>query len=518
MNGRVRRLITGALGLALWRGAERRRPAPAPSLSAVMALVCGCAAGPDYEAPTLDLPAAWSRTLEEGLAGGAAVEERWWKLFDDPVLDAFIERARSRNLSVQEAVARIHEARAQRGVVRGGLLPEGGAVGSYTRIDISDNGNPFGSGDGDFPAYDFWSAGFDASWELDVFGRVRRALEAAGAEIDGAVEGMHGVVVTLLGDVAANYVQIRTLEERIRSAEENARIQAETLRITEERYRAGAVSQLDVSQAKSNLHRTLAAVPLLQGALARTMNRLRVLMGESPRDLSEELAGPRAIPAAKPRSIALGVPAELLRRRPDVRQAERDLSAQSARIGVAAADLYPRLSLVGTFTLDSTEFDPWLESDSTAFRAGPSLRWNVFNFGRARSTVHAREARFEQALHRYRQIVLEAIEEVENALVSYARNREAEAHLAQAREAAEQAAETADVQYRQGATSFQSLLDAQRFLAEVEDLHAASRGDVTLSLIALFKALGGGWSAAGPAAGSDEAGGAARLSDAAARR
>jgi NodT family efflux transporter outer membrane factor (OMF) lipoprotein len=458
---------------------------------AALAVAAGCAVGPDHQEPEVPLPEAWSQPLGEGVSPGLAADPRWWLALGDPILNDLVARARAHNLTLLAATARIAEARALHGAAKGGLFPDVDATASYTRINISDNGNPFGVGTASLPPFDFWSAGFDASWELDLFGGVRRAMEAASADIDAAIEDRNSVLVTLAGDVAANYVQLRTLQYRIRFAEENARLQAESARITEDRHRAGAVSQLDVAQARSNLHRTRAAIPLLRDGVVRNMNRLAVLMGENPRDLAAEL-GPEP-PAGSPPSMTVDLPADLIRNRPDIRHAEREVAAQSARIGVAKAELYPRFSLLGTFTFDTTQFKKWFTGDSIAYRVGPDLRWNILDFGRTRSVIAAEEARWQESVLRYRLTVIEAIGEVENALSAGARAREAAAELGQALTAAQDAARTAEVQYRQGATGFQSLLDAQRFLAEIQDRHAEVRGDVYIAWIALQKALGVGW-------------------------
>lgn len=450
----------------------------------------GCKVGPECFRPNAELPPGWKAAIDESLATQVEADQVWWTAFNDAGLNTLVERARSQNLTLQEANARIWEARSQRGVVRGGLFPQVAHTDSYSRNKISNNASPFGTV-GNFPAFDFWSTGFDASWELDVFGAVRRNLEAADADIGLACENYNALHVTLLGDVAGNYVLLRTLQEREAIAQENARIQNETLRITEERFGAGAVSELDVSQAKSNLHRTRAAIPQLQRERERTINRLCVLQGENPRELTE-IGASVSIPRS-PETIAIGLPVNLIRQRPDIRRAEFEVCAQSARIGVAVADLYPRFSLNGSFTLNSTDIGTLFDGNSIAYRIGPALRWDILNFGRVRSNIDVQEAQFQQSVLRYRQAVLNAVEEVENALVSFQRNQETEVELHEAVTAAEKAARTAEEQYKAGAISFQSLLDTQRFLAELQDRHAQARGDVTLSAVTLYKSLGGGW-------------------------
>ncbi|OHB75688.1 MAG: hypothetical protein A2W31_08840 [Planctomycetes bacterium RBG_16_64_10] len=460
-----------------------------PTLLA-FALFCGCQVGPEHCVPWTPVPAQWNGPADGAFPTDQPVDACWWQAFNDPVLTSLVGQAQTQNLSLQAAAARIAEARAQRGFAIGGLFPNLNAIASYTRTDISDNGTPFGISFA-IPPFDYWSTGFDASWELDLFGRVRRTIEAADADLDASVEQCDQLLVTLVGDVAANYALIRILQERVRFAEDNIRIQRETLRITDNRYRAGAVSELDVFQAKSNLRRTEAAIPLLRRELELTAHRLCVLLGMPPANLAEELES-RPIPNPPP-IIAVGLPLDLLNRRPDVRAAQQELAAQAARIGIAEADLYPRLSLLGTFTVDATEIDKWFTGDSIAYRVGPSIRWNILSFGRLISSIRVQEARWQEVAARYRETVLRAFAEAEDALSSCRQYRQSTLSLAEALEAAKNATRMAAEQYKRGAVSFQSLLDAERFQTQVQDAYVEARGNVVLSVIALYKALGGGW-------------------------
>jgi len=453
--------------------------------------LAGCKVGPQHCVPVVDIAETWTQSLPEDL-NDAAIDETWWESLGDPILNGLIAKTRDQNLSLQEAAARIRETRAARSVARGGLFPDVDGTASYTRIDISDTGTPFGITGIPFPPYDFWSTGFDSAWEIDVFGRVSRTIEAADADIDAAGARYNELLVTLLGDVASTYVRVRTLQQRVKFATENLRIQEESLRIAQARLDAGAVSELDVAQARSNLERTRAAIPLLRREMQRAANRLCVLMGESPWRIEKELGLDPVLPPS-PESIAVGLPLDLLRQRPDLQRAERELAAQAARIGVATADLYPRFSLVGVFTVDAAELRDWFTGQSIAYRAGSAVRWNLLDFGRTRGNIAMQQARWDAAASRYEQTVLAAVEEVESALAALLENRQASAALSEAVKAARTASEIAQRQYSEGAVNFQSLLDAQRFQTELEDRYAETRGDEVLSLIALYKSLGGGW-------------------------
>lgn len=460
--------------------------------AAMMAAASGCKVGPDRQAWHDPLRSEWRQQLDETLHTDGALDQTWWTGFNDPALNRLVDRSVAQNLSLHEAAARIQESRARLGVSRGGLFPTVNQTGSYKRIDNSDNGSPSGITELESPPFDLWSTGFDVSWEIDIFGAVRRTMEAARADLYASVENRNALQVTLLGDVGTNYVTLRAIEQRVINAAENVRIQEETVRITQKRFQAGAVSELDVSQATTLLYRTRSAIPLLQRERDLAVNRLCVLQGEQPRNLDEIIEPKGSIPRP-PVRIGIGIPINLVRQRPDIRRAEWEAVAQSARIGVATADLYPRFSLTGIFTLDSVELSQLFDGHSLAMRVGPEVRWNILNFGRVRSNIAVQDAQFDQAVTRYRQAVLEAVEEVENAMAGYCRYRESEKELSQAVNAARSAARTAADQYKAGAVSFQTLLDAARSLALTQDEHIAAQGNVTLSVVQLYKALGGGW-------------------------
>ncbi len=452
----------------------------------------GCLVGPDHVDPGAPFACDWIQPLPPGVNRSANDSVGWWTKFHDPVLTSLMVRTAQQNLTLGQAAERIQEARAQRGVARGGLFPDIDGIASYNRIKRSDSGNQFGIGDFSSPAFDFWSAGFDATWEIDLFGAVRRNLQAADRDIDVAIEDHNDLLVTLQGDVGANYIQVRTLQRRIQFIERNIELQRQSLRITEDRLAAGDISQLDVEQAKSNLYTSEAALPILQQDLELAYHRLSILMGEPPSDLSRQITPQQRFPSL-PEDIAIGLPIELIRQRPDIRSAERQLAAQAARIGVAVADLYPRFTLNGTFTVDATEINRWFTTDSIAYAAGPAVRWNLLDFGRVRSNIEVQRARWRGLVYAYQQEVIEAAQEVEDALSQYRHSiRQAEA-LQRAAIAARAAAEISEEQYVGGIIPFQTLLDAQRVQADLDDQAAFAEGQIYLAVVQLYKALGGGW-------------------------
>jgi NodT family efflux transporter outer membrane factor (OMF) lipoprotein len=457
-----------------------------------LAAASGCRAGPDYAAPAVPAAEMWSQEVPPEIVLGPAIDEQWWHSFADPVLSELVERVRMQNFALQEAEARIAESRAQYCVARGGLWPEVWQIDSYTSRRFGENGTQFGPLPIGGSPFEFWQIGFDAAWEIDVAGKRKRTVEAADANVEAAVARRDDLLVRLIGEVARTYIELRTAQERVAVTTENVRLQQATVGLTEDRMRAGAAGPLDVAQAKSQLGQTEAVVPELRNQVKMAENRLCVLQGEPPRSLEAQLQGQRPIPQP-PAQIEIGLPLELLRRRPDVRRVEREVAAQSAAIGIAAADLYPQLTLVGTFAPTASNLPAVFDWSSLYYSVGPSVRWSILNFGRVKCNVAAQQARWEQTVANYRQTVIEATEEVENALSGLIRERERERHLAAATASAREAVQIAQMQYREGAVGFQSLLDSQRVLLEVQDQHVAARGRVAAAAILLFKTLGGGW-------------------------
>jgi len=460
-------------------------------------LLSGCSAlvGPDFIKPAPPVSPAWHND-DAAISGEPRERADWWKVFNDPVLDTLIEKAYRQNLPLQIAGLRILEERAQLGIATGNLYPQlQQARGSVSAVNLSENSPNFNPAiDDNFRDY---QAGFDAIWELDFWGRFRRGIEAARANLSATVADYDNALVSLTAEIARTYVTIRTLEERLTLAQANIALQEESLRVATARFETGATSELDVQQAISNLADTRALVPNLLKSLRQANNGLSVILGLQPTDLAKMLGGPKTIPAA-PVQVAAGVPADLLRRRPDVRQAEQLAARQSALVGVAESDLYPSFSLVGsigyqTSDTGSSSTGNLFDSDSLFFSAGPSFRWNILNYGRIRNNVRVHDAQLQQSLVNYRNTVLTAYQEVEDAMVAFVRSQQESAYRATSAQAAERSAEIANTQYREGSVDFQRVIDTERSLVAQQDQWTSTRGNIALNLIAMYKALGGGW-------------------------
>ena len=381
------------------------------------------------------------------------------------------------------------EARAQLGIAVGNFFPQvQEATGSFSRNQLSRNiATPL-----PIRRFDLWTTGFDAAWELDFWGRFQRGIEAAEAELDASIYNYDDVLVCLLAEVAATYVEIRAFELRLQYAEANVENQRGSLQLAESRFEGGATSELDVTQARGNLAQTESLIPVLQVGLRQAKNRLAILLGTPPRDLQQELGNPMPIPTA-PSEVAVGIPAELLRRRPDIRRAERETAAQSARIGIAVTDLYPHFTLAGAISVEAGNLSRlFTDTSATAF-VGPSFRWDILNYGRIVNNVRVQDARFEQLAVTYENTVLEAAQEVEDALVAFLRSQEEVRFLEQSAEAAERSVELALVQYTEGLIDFDRVFNLQGFLVVQQDQLAARTAEIALNLIGVYKAMGGGW-------------------------
>lgn len=469
----------------------------AAAVVVVAGLVVGlsaCKVGPDYVAPPENAPQSWSESMEEGLRAEGAELGNWWQSLNDTTLNGLMQRAVQGNLDLREASARVREARALRGVAQADYFPQVDARGGYTRERFSENtngGQGFGSDTGE--GHDLFALGFDASWEIDFFGRIARGVEAADADLASVGENWRNVLVSLLAEVAREYTDTRSFQNRLAIAESNVKAQEDTLTLVNSRYEAGITSELDVAQAKANLEQTRSQIPLLTAQMRQAMHRLEVLLGQRPGSLSQDMAQQAGVIPVPPDTIAVGLPSELLRRRPDVRRAERDVAAETARIGVVTADLFPRVMLTGSAGLESSQIGTLIAGDSFAWSVGPSVRWNIFSGERIQNNIEAQTARQAQALARYEKTVLTAFQDVENALVGYSRERVRLRSLTDAVTAQQRAVQLAEELYTRGLTDFQNVLDAQRQLYSLQDLQAESERDVTDNLIALYKSLGGGW-------------------------
>jgi multidrug efflux system outer membrane protein len=456
-------------------------------------VLIGCTVGPDYERPDLEqeVPDAWGAAAASEIEGSGSPLETWWTTLNDPKLVELIQEARSNNLSLQIAAARVQEARAQLGIATGQYYPDVIVDGSYSRNSLSENSAQLVPPDG-LEDFDLWNLGVGFGWEIDVFGRLRRGAEAARAGLEVSVEDYRDVMVILMADVASNYVAVRTFQERIRYGRANVEAQASSLQLTQDRFDAGLSPLTDVTQAEYNLANSQASIPRLEAQLEAAVNRLAVLLGKPPGAVDDLLTGESEIPNPD-ETITLGIPVELLRRRPDIRSAERRLASQTALIGVAQADLYPTFSLAGVLALESFDADNFFDSDSLAWSLVPGLRWNIFSAGRIRNNIRVQEARTQQLLLGYEQSVLFALDEVESTMVAYEREQVRYQRLAEAVDASERTVELVQTQYKSGLTDFLNLLDAQRTLANQQDSWAESEGQVVQNLIALNRALGGGW-------------------------
>ena len=452
--------------------------------------LAGCASvGPDYRAPTLAVPSAWNRIDPEAQPVIHTEAPRdisaWWHHLNDPLLSRLVAEALQAGPDLRSAQARLRAARGRRVVAAADRFPGVTASASASRSDSS--AQTFGGG-----TRDFFSAGFDANWELDVFGGIRRGVEAADADLAASEASLNDTRVSLASEVALTYVEVRALQARLGIALANLASQSETLQLTDWRVQAGLASSQDAEQARSNREQTRSQIPSLQASLAEAEHRLDILLGRTPGTLHPRLAATRALPAV-PEQIAVGIPADTLRQRPDVRAAERTLAAETARVGVAEAARYPSFNLSGSIGLEALTFSALGDNGAaTSLLAGISSP--VFNAGRLRAQVDIQDAVREQALVAYEQTVLRALQEVENALVALARSREREQALVRAVEAARNAALMAEQRYSAGLIDFQPVLDTQRSVLSVEDNLATTRADGVLALVRLYKALGGGWS------------------------
>lgn len=470
-----------------FRGSQMRRSLPAAGL--VLLLLGGCSGvGPDYVPPRMEMPAAWQELPDPALVPNPADNRHWWRVFDDSLLNRLIAMAETGNLDVRLAVSRIRESRAALGGARGSWWPEANAEGSAIRQRGSENGLNGNGG----TTETLYGAGLDASWEIDLFGRIRRSVEAAEAEYQASREDAGDVLISMYAEVARTYLQIRTFQARLAAAEGNIESQRQVLKLTRSRFDNGLATGLDVAQAEQVLAASQAEVPPLRVGLSQSVYSLGILLAKPPGTLYKELILPAPIPVP-PSQVAVGMPADLLRRRPDIRRAERQLAAQTARIGVATADLYPQLSLSGTFAFEAIDAGDLFQGASRAFGFGPTLRWLLFDGGRVRARIAGEDARTEQALLAYEQSVLNALNEAESAMSQYTNQRNRLTALERSVQAAQRSLHLATRLYRDGLVDFQNVLDAQRALFDNENLLAEARGNTSIYLVQLYKTLGGGW-------------------------
>jgi len=471
---------------------------------AAIFLITGCSmVGPDFVKPEAPVETEWLEARDPEIKTAPSDYKAWWSAFHDPVLDSLVEIAYQQNLPLQISGIRILQARAQLGVIVGNIYPQqqqarGGA--NYNRI--SENAPNSIGADDSFWQYD---AGFDVAWELDIWGKFRRAIESGVANLEASIADYDDVLISLTAEVARTYVVLRTFQERLEIARENVKIQQRSLDIAEVRFKAGAVTELDVAQAKSLLNNTEASIPRFEARIRQTKNALAILLGRLPGQIDHLIGGVKLIPKAPP-EIVVDVPAQLLRRRPDIQLAEYQIASQTPLIGVSKADLFPSFELFGSFGLltsssrntqaggrSGSSFSDLFDSDSFEFFGGPSIRWNLFNYGRINNQVRVEDALLQQLIVNYEDTVLRAHLEVEDSMIGFLRKQQEAGFLMDSVKASQRSVDLSMLQYKEGLVDYQRVLDSQRFLADQQDVWTATRGSAIINLIAMYKALGGGW-------------------------
>lgn len=491
---------------------SRRLPNRAFAFCAAAAmLVASCEVGPDYEPPALEeevIEESFTAVKDPAFSSDEGDIREWWTVFDDPMLTSIIALAEEGNKDLEIAVSRVSEARARLGFAKAGRYPSIGIGGGVNAR------NDFFTG---FETRTVSSIGADVSWELDLFGRVARQIEAENASYEATEEDQRDVRVTLMAEVARAYIGVRALQMQLQSAERNLASQEQILELTRSRTLNGISSELDLSRALSIHAASEAAVPPLRVGLSREVNTLGVLIGKNPTALQKELAEPKPIPVP-PTHVTVGVPADLLRQRPDIRAAERRLAAQTARVGIATADLYPTFGIGGSLGFSDFAGGNLLDAGSRAFSLGPSMQWTLFDGGRTRSAIEIADAGVEQALLLYERTVLSALQEVETAMTTFTQEGSRVGALERAAAASRDALRLSTGLYEKGLIDYEQLLDVQRSLLAQEIEVAAARGQAATSLVMLYRALGGGWDPGeldqdGDAPGADAASGDAALSD-----
>jgi multidrug efflux system outer membrane protein len=503
-------------------------------------LLAGCEVGPNYKKPDVPVESEYGELSDGSTTQPSRMSARqipitqWWANFRDPQLDSLVERALKQNLNLQQAESRVRQARYQRSVIASGLfpnvdatagyqhargskniaLPLGGSGGASSssggasssanpilRPQVSSNStsappggpqSPLGLGGLPGVDTDLYQAGFDATYEFDIFGGTRRSLEAAGADTQAAIEDRRSVLVSMLGEVARTYIELRGYQRQLAIAQATLTSERDTLEIIIERRRAGLVSDLDVAEQTSQLSNTEAVIPGLVAQVHQSIHALSILLGENPDALMEELESSAPLPPVPP-EVPIGLPSDLLRRRPDIRRAERQLAAASARVGVATADLFPRFSITGQLGLDSSHADSLFDLNSRYYLISPGVRWPIFDAGKIRSNISLQNELTRQAALSYQLAILQALRDVEDAIANYRQEQIRHVSLANSAKFDRDAVGLAQEQYRQGVTDFLRVLDAERSLYSAEDSLAQSDRAIAADLVALYKALGGGW-------------------------
>jgi NodT family efflux transporter outer membrane factor (OMF) lipoprotein len=450
----------------------------------------GFKVGPNYERPPAPLVPNWIDAANPHVKSVAADYSTWWTVFGDPVLDDLVRTAYAQNVNLRVAGTRVLEARAQRAIAVGTLFPQSQtANGSYTHTQVSGN-------TANVPLhrfFDTWATSLNASWELDFWGRIRRTIESTDDLVESSVDDYDFVMVTLIGDLASAYMQYRIFEQQIAYTQENIRIQRDSLRIATVRWKAGQTSQLGVAQASSLLEQLEASIPVLEIGLRQANNQICVLLGMPPTELAAKLGPREPIVPQSPPDVVVGIPADLIRRRPDVRSAERQIAAQNAQIGVAEAGFYPTFFINGTIDYEAKNLSQLFSSRSLTGQIGPAFQWNILNYGRILNNVRLQDFKTQELVGVYQQNVLAAAQEVENGIIAFLNHqREARSLAASVKDAA-LALKLATDNFRAGTIDYTPVFVAQQFLVEQQNAYALAQGDIALGLIAVYRALGGGW-------------------------
>ena len=451
------------------------------SVGLMLVMIAGCLkVGPDYHSPQPSIPDQWHQELVAGLQKGKGPIERWWKQFHDSTLEELITRARNSNQDLASIYWRIHEAAWQFRAAGAGYAPTIDLAASASRRRVHEVESRL------------YNTSSKVTWELDLWGRVSRLLESSKATYQAEIENYRDALVVLYSNVAETYVNLRVIQKRLDYARQNVARLEKILQITQDRMKAGNAMPYDVERARSYLCRVKSTIPSLEQAYQQQVNHLAVLLGGLPEDLRKKLSHPNPIPAP-PASVVVNIPADWIRQRPDIRRAERELAAQNARIGVATADLYPRLTLLGAFSYEGVSLRDLFSPANMIWSFGPSISWNIFNGGQVRASIMIEDARTQQAYARYRQTVLKAIEEVENALVAYVKEQRRYELLSEALVAGNKSLKAMAAMYQAGLTSLREYLDEEGLIIDLQDRLAISQGQRSINVIHLYKAMGGGW-------------------------
>ncbi|MGI9400492.1 MAG: efflux transporter outer membrane subunit [Rhizobiaceae bacterium] len=465
-------------------------------------LLTACMVGPDFERPDAPILDSWSKgaNLEidsrTGFTTRSATSVPWWTLFNDPVLNELIAEAYEQNLGLDIAGARVAQARAQLGIATGELFPQKQQLAGQIKKESFSENNPIWRPIREVIPFDNHitrkQIGFDAAWEIDLWGKIRRNIQSADANLFANIASYDDALVTVTGDVAATYVVIRQLQQLIAITRQNAALQKQSLDIAKLRQSDGVATELDVDEAEILYNDTLAKIPAYEADLSQAKNALSLLLSEPPGQLEGRLGGSKALPRA-PAEVAIGIPADLIRRRPDIRKAEYLAAAQSAQIGVATADFYPAISITGTIGFEASDFGDLFSPSSLVKVIAPGFTWEILNYGRILNNVRVQDAKFEQLMLNYKNTVLNAYAETENALVAFLKSKQSALYLSRSVRSAKRAVKIVLDQYKDGTADYNRVVDIQRNLLLAQEQLLVVQAEVLTNLIAIYKSLGGGW-------------------------